>query len=440
MPGQNRLGANALLSGATNLLLALLGMGTGILAARLLGPRGRGELAAIQTWPTFIGYLALLGTGDALVYHSARDPERAATYLGSAIVMDLLTAGPFMLVAFIALPWLLSAQSLAVVAGARWYLLIVPVLGMAGLPFYPLRGRGDFAAWNALRVTPTAVWMAILIMAWAVSCHRPSLLAYIYLGMLASLCLPVFWVVRKRLPGSFRPDSANFGPLLRYGLPCVMTTLPQVLNLRMDQMLMAAFLPPGVLGLYVVAVAWSGAINPLLNAVATVLFPEVASKESERERNATFIRGTRVAALLSVLGGSALMLATPWGIVGLFGAKFRAAVPQLILAPAATIAAMNQVLEDGLRGLGCPVAVMRAEMAGLVVTAIALALMLRPMGIVGAAIASLLGYSTVTLTLLLQACWLTGASPMALLVPRTGDLALYLKQARGLVRTVVALA
>ena len=140
--------------------------------------------------------------------------------------------------------------------------------------------------------TPTAVWMAILIMAWAVSCHRPSLLAYIYLGMLASLCLPVFWSLRKLLPGSFRPDSANFGPLLRYGLPCVMTTLPQVLNLRMDQMLMAAFLPPGVLGLYVVAVAWSGAINPLLNAVATVLFPEVASKESERERNATFIRGT----------------------------------------------------------------------------------------------------------------------------------------------------
>ena len=158
--------------------------------ARLLGPRGRGELAAIQTWPTFIGYLALLGTGDASVYHSARDPERAATYLGSAIVMHLLTAGPFMLVAFIALPWLLSAQSLAVVAGARWYLLIVPVLGMAGLPFYPLRGRGDFAAWNALRVTPTAVWMAILIMAWAVSCHRPSLLAYIYLGMLSRTALP----------------------------------------------------------------------------------------------------------------------------------------------------------------------------------------------------------------------------------------------------------
>ena len=69
------------------------------------------------------------------------------------------------------------------------------------------------------------------------------------------------------------------------------------------------------------------------------------------------------------------------------------AVPAgLILALVATIAAMNQVLEEnwGLRGSGCPVAVMRAEMAGLVVTAIALALMLRPMGIVGAAIASLL--------------------------------------------------
>src|SRR5215510_15074894 len=67
-------GANALLTLLANFVLAGIGLATGATVARLLGPHGRGELAAIQTWPMFIGYLSLLGTGNALVYYSAQEP------------------------------------------------------------------------------------------------------------------------------------------------------------------------------------------------------------------------------------------------------------------------------------------------------------------------------------------------------------------------------
>ena len=53
-------GSHLLLTAATNVILALLGLLTGILAARLLGPQGRGELAAIQAWPSFIATVAIL--------------------------------------------------------------------------------------------------------------------------------------------------------------------------------------------------------------------------------------------------------------------------------------------------------------------------------------------------------------------------------------------
>ena len=45
---------------------------TGALAARLLGPDGRGQLAAIQMWPNFLAAIANLGLPEALVYFSAR--------------------------------------------------------------------------------------------------------------------------------------------------------------------------------------------------------------------------------------------------------------------------------------------------------------------------------------------------------------------------------
>jgi O-antigen/teichoic acid export membrane protein len=72
----------------------------------------------------------------------------------------------------------------------------------------------------------------------------------------------------------------------------------------------------------------------------------------------------------------------------------------LVLLIAGAVLATNSVLEEGLKGLGLPKAVMWAEAAGLVVTIVSLLLMLKPMGIMGAALASLFGYSTVGIALI----------------------------------------
>ncbi len=45
---------------AANAAIALQNFCTGIISARLLGQRGRGELAAIQTWPNFIAVFAMM--------------------------------------------------------------------------------------------------------------------------------------------------------------------------------------------------------------------------------------------------------------------------------------------------------------------------------------------------------------------------------------------
>jgi O-antigen/teichoic acid export membrane protein len=201
-----------------------------------------------------------------------------------------------------------------------------------------------------------------------------------------------------------------------------MTGLPQMLNLRLDQMLLAAFLPPRELGLYVVAVAWSGAVSPLLGSIGTILLPSVASSADHQSAVARIGEGVRMTALLAIGLCGVTAVATPFAIPMLFGTQFRVSTSAaLILVPAAGILGLNFSLQEGLRGLGFPYPVLRAELLGLVVTAISLAVFLRPFGIVGAAMASLLGYLMVTISMLASARWIAGASIVSLIVPRVSE-------------------
>jgi antigen flippase len=402
--GVNPFLARVVLTAGTNGVLALLGFVTGTVAARLLGPQGRGELAAIQTWPSFIATIAMLGLPETLVYYCARSPARAGRYLGSAVAVGLLASLPFMVLGYLAMPFLLSAQSAEVVRAARGYLLIVPVFALVGLPYHPLRGLNRFVAWNALRLLAPLAWLVVLLGALLMGSASPERLATAYLALLALLFVPVALVVVRQVPGPFRPDVRDWGPLLQYGLPAMASTLPQMLNYRLDQLLMMAFLPAQALGLYVVAVSWGGMVQPLVGALGTALFPHVASRANPAERVRRFLQGSRLALLLSLGSAGVLLVLTPWVLPFLFGRAFGPALPAaLVLVLASAVAAFNGVMEEGVRGLGRPSAVLWAELGGVCVTVVALFILLPQLGILGAALASLLGYTAVSLVVVGQA-------------------------------------
>jgi O-antigen/teichoic acid export membrane protein len=328
-----------------------------------------------------------------------------------------------MAASYLVMPLFLSAQSIEVVTAARWYLLVVPISALVGMPIHPLRGRNDFAVWNGLRITPNIVWLIVLLMAWRLERVEPQFIAAGYLMTLAALVFPIMYVVGWRVPGPFWPESPQWKPMLHYGLPSMISSVPQMLNLRLDQMLMASLLPAESLGLYVVAVAWSNATHPLLSALGAVVFPHVASQDNHERRAKALAQYTRLGGLVSLGIAMVLAITTPWVVSLLFGEKFAEAVPAaLVLVVAGAIAGLNTVIEDGLRGMGYPSSVMRAEFGGLAVTALSLVILLRPLGIMGAALASLLGYGAVGILLVAQGRWLTGFPLSAFLRPTRREL------------------
>jgi O-antigen/teichoic acid export membrane protein len=432
-------GANTALTALGNIAIALLGLATGVIAARLLAPQGRGELAAIQTWANLLTFAAHLGTSEAVVYYAAREPARTGTYLTSALALSLLASIVFILAAALAMPLLLSAQTRAIAGEARLFLISVPLALLVYMPMAAHRGRSDFVAFSSLRVSPQVLWLGVLAGVWLCGRATPGFVARSYLVGLALLTIPVWMVARRRLPRPFSLDLRTWRPLLRFGLPCVSTAVPQQLNLRLDQTLIAAFLPPRQLGLYVVAVAWSGALAPMLNSVAGALMPAVASETTAEGRAHAFARGTRLAVLIAIVSAAIVLIVTPMAIVLLFGAGFRGAIPSaLILVPAGAIAGLNMVAGEGLRGMGRPVEAMKAELGGLIVTAVSLALLLPSMGILGAALASLLSYATISIGLFVYSHRVTGESMSAFLMPNRREIYDGIRRIRFIVREASA--
>ena len=98
------LGRDAALAVATGFAIQAVLVVTGPLLARMLGPDGRGYLAALILWPLVITQLGNLGIPSALTYSIARDSSasRAVARLGLSFALPQA----LLLIAFQSL-WLL---------------------------------------------------------------------------------------------------------------------------------------------------------------------------------------------------------------------------------------------------------------------------------------------------------------------------------------------
>jgi O-antigen/teichoic acid export membrane protein len=304
------------------------------------------------------------------------------------------------------------------VKAARWYLLIIPLFSLTGMPQNSLRGQNDFTVWNLMRLLIPLGWVALLLVAVRTGQNDPVWLAFGYLVLIVLFMVPSVGVMFLRTPGSFRPDHRQWRPMLGYGLPLALASVPILLNMRLDQMMMTALLVPHLLGLYAVAIAWGGAVSPLLSAVGIVLFPQVASRSSAGGSMNTLAKGFSFSIVLGIVFGGLVLVVTPIAVPLIFGTEFSPAVmPAMLLVLGGVAWNIKGTLGEGVRGLGESKAVLLSEGLGLAVTFFGLLLLLRPMGLIGAAIASLSGHCVAAGVLIVQIRRQTGCSLSFLVWP-----------------------
>jgi len=122
--------------------------------------------------------------------------------------------------------------------------------------------------------------------------------------------------------------------------------------------------------------------------------------------------------------GAGLALITPLMIPLFFGARFTPAIPTALILVAASVA-LNLVGLCGevLRGLGAPRWPLYGQLAALPVTVGVMAVLLPLVGMAGAAIASVVAYSTAVYVNVLGISRCCGLPMGDLLIPRRADIA-----------------
>jgi antigen flippase len=402
VPGakKGKLKGDAALAVGTGFAIQAVLILTGTLVARMLGPDGRGYLAALILWPWVITLFGNLGIPSALTYAIARDPSASRTLarwglgfaLPQALVLTALQA-----------VWLLVILNgdPAHVRAAGWLTLaLVPALLAQQYGLGLLQGHMRLRLFNGLRLLPWALYALGVAVLFAVGedAIRP-ILAVLLTGFLISgtACL----VNGLRVSRGDGTPAVDRRFLVSFGLRGLFSSFAAVNVFRPDQAVLALFLSPAALGLYVVGLSFTNLPYFVAKSVGLITFPWVASRSVKADARRTMWSLLWVTTGIAVVIVACLCATAHWLVPFFFGGEFTDAVGvTYIVLPGMIFLSARRVLSEGLKGRGYPLVGTIGELLSLAWAAVALAVFVPLWGIYGAAIALSSSY-VVSLLLLL---------------------------------------
>jgi O-antigen/teichoic acid export membrane protein len=401
---------------------------TGIVLARGLGPHGRGELAAILLWTILVGSVGSFGLPEALTYETASERENARSAIGTAVRTWLVLSLALVAVGAGVLTLTLGGYDAATRTSGYLLLALIPLYLFTNLCAAALQGLGAMGAFNLVRTLVSAAIAAGVVGIDVLGGLTVRTAALTYIATYLVTAVAGIVSLRRTSFWSVAFDRRVLRRMAGYGLRSQSSFISSTLIEYLDQLLISLLLGATSLGLYAIATTLTSATTLAASTVGLVAFPRLAALPSGPLR----ANAARRFALLAV-GASALitipiLAATPQMIDLLFGDAFgRVATVCRVLLVGNVFLASTQILVALLRGLGRPLDAGTAGGVGLVVTVVLLAALLPTLGLMGAAIASLVAYAVTAWWMLRKVCGALSLSIPQFLhgssVPAMGELA-----------------
>lgn len=403
-----------------------LAFATGVLIARALGPDGRGAYALFIVSAAFLQLVLGVGAGNAAIYYLNRRELTVREVLAASHVVTL-AAGVITLViaAIIAAvdeggfmgtgvsPWLLAAAGPALM---YWNLMRLTL--QAQSRFVDL-GLVTIAQQTILLVTiaslmgggdPTASQIA--------ACLSGAT------GVAGLLGLQRVGVHHLDVRLILRPSFGTLRKLAGFGLQGEAGNILQLLNYRLDQYIVRAYVGLAGVGIYAVGASMTEAIFIMANAVALVLLPRLSAREEDAQWMTPV--ATRNTLLVAAGGGVALAATAPVLVPLAFGDAYRDSVePLWLLLPGTVALCGSKVLTSYIFSQGRPLVNTGVTIVSLMVTLVADLALIPWLDVNGAAIASSLAYGAHFAAALYAYGRISGRSPLTALVPSRDDLPLW---------------
>jgi O-antigen/teichoic acid export membrane protein len=378
----------------TDCTILLCTVVTSLVGARALGPAGRGDLLVVALWPLVIAMLAELGLTNSHRYWMAKEPERCSRLFSNAVIYTLIVGAVSIALAELIVPHLSGQRNPQVMTLLRLYQINIPAALFLNLMRGLLEGTRRFGWAGMARLLSFVVQAVAFASLWWFEALTVASATYTLIcAQTASMLLATFAVLRQLRP-RWEPSWKEFKHAMHYGLRDYPGCVADFTTLRLDQLMLGGMAPSAAIGLYVVAVRLSEVTTYVSEALAGALKPEVAGASEGEQAELLLGRTLRLTLYANVLMLIPLWILAPNILRILFGESFVPASGAFRwLLAAAVVWSAGAIVISGLQGFGYPGLSTIARFLSAAVTAPALIILIPRMGIEGAAIASLLGYS-----------------------------------------------
>lgn len=418
VPAAPRLGRSYAITLGGSAGVMVLTIFTGVLAARLLGPDGRGAVGAIAAWAMIASFVGGVGLREGMAWSESKDPRLAPTVLSSTIVATCCLAVLTIVAMQPLIPIGFGAQPERVVFYAHvatlWVLPYMLYIGLGSL----CGARQYFGIVTVMRVGQPLLYAIGLGVAWRFD--RAGVAEVLALQAASFVVIALFaLVVLVRSSGLGRPDVRLVKRASGFGIRAYGNEIGHLTNARLDLLVLPAVLAAADIGLYVVAVSAASSVVGLFGSLGLVVFPAAARAGGE-QAVAMAQRAMRLVLTAAVGTGILIAVTAPFLVRLLYGEEFAGAVkPLWLLLPGVCCWALSSIVGSSLKAIGRPGAASTAQFVGVGVTVVGLLVLLRPLGIAGAAITSSLAYATVLAVGLATFTRATGTSLATIVGPRS---------------------
>lgn len=397
-----------------------IGIATGVLTARFLGPDDRGLLTLLLLLPRTITSFGNVGIDTASIYQHRRDNVPIGTLFWNAFIYTVVVAG---VAALIVWNWRQPLLGALVARADPWYVIIplltVPFLMSVQMSGALARARQDFSTYNRRTLLEKILTLVGLGIVFSMLTGTVWQCLLVFLLIPAVVALWLCWDLRRYLGSG--PDLGVFRKSLGFGIKSYFQNLSQHIHHRADLYLVALFLTNAELAFYSIGANLAERVLLVPNSLGMVLFPRLVSSSAADAAQLT-ARAARHTALFGFATAVPVLLFGEWLIRLLYGSAYlSAAVPMYIVITGVLFIGVTRILMRYITSVNKHQynALMVLGAAGVNVV-LNLALIPR-FGIVGAALASLVTYTLQSAFALYVFRQLTGLPVGACIVPTPAD-------------------
>ena len=412
----------------TRAVWSVMGMVSGIILARWLGPHDRGVLALVLLLPSTLVTFVKFGAAQANVYTINRQQAPVDKVASNALVLAVFWGLSTSVIVWIVRDRLTETVLRDVPDWALAFALVrTPLLLLDNYLFSILQATGGFATYNIRLLLSESLRLILLAVALIGFGFGLYAALWIYTGVWVMNVTWLLLTMRRDIAFRFRVDWQLLRDTYSFGIRSYVQILTQHMLIRVGFYMVSYFLGASQVAFYTIALRFTELVLEVPQAIGLVLYPRLASLPEEEVHRLT-AQTCRRTLMVTVPAALVLALLGPYVIVLWYGEAFEPATgPLPWAAVAVAMMSMYVIITRDFTSRAKQRINTTSGLIALISNAVLCYLLIPRYGIVGAAMATATSYGAACVVLVAFFMKESRLGLVDLFVPKRADFEYFIR-------------